>query len=167
MPDAPAVPSWSEPRAVSAAIARVSGTGGAGAGQLLVPGGIVIAVLHNTGLLQKPLIIGILIVVGLIALAGMTLLRRRARRSAEAVPWQISLMPEGIVRRGPREEALPWDAVASILLRGFPDAPHVVAGVVLRDGSEWAFGIADHATARAVAGVAVAREITVRSVHLE
>jgi hypothetical protein len=82
--------------------------------------------------------------------------QKTVRMKAEAVAWDVIVEPRGIVRRGAREEALPWQSVGRILLRAFPGHPHVVCGVTLTDGSEWAFGIPDHATAEAVASLAAA-----------
>jgi hypothetical protein len=156
-----ATTTWTEPRAVSIAIARVAGAGEGGFQKLLVPIGILAFILWKTGLIFDPLIlIGavVLVVVGSMIYLGF---QKTVRMKAEAVAWDVVVEQRGIVRRGSREEALPWQSVGRILLRAFPGHPHVVCGVTLTDGSEWAFGIPDHGTAEAVASLASAREIKV------
>lgn len=155
---------WEEPAVVSTAIARASGGNGAGLGGLLAAIGIAFFVFFKYAaiLLLQPLFWMVAVpVVGAGIIIWQTVVHQR-RRAAERTRWQVLLAPQGVMRHtNDQRQAVPWSHMKKVLLRGFPGQAHVLAGVTMREDAEWCFGIPDHATAKALAGIIATQGVTV------
>ena len=172
MTDESAIPpggtTWDEPAVVSTAIARASGGNGAGLGGLFAAIGIAFFVFFKYAaiLLFEPLFWIVAVpVVGAAIIIWQTVKFQR-QRAAERIRWQVLLAPQGVMRHtDDQRQAVPWSHMKKVLLRGFPGQTHVLAGITMREDAEWCFGIPDHATAKALAGIMSTQGVTVAQVN--